>query len=60
MLWHILMAYVQANILRLPCTSIHASREKMIERARLYQDILEQLYVKERPTLCGTIHPDHG
>jgi hypothetical protein len=35
-------------------------REKMIERARLYQDTLEELYVKERPTLCGTIHPDHG
>jgi hypothetical protein len=54
------MAYVQANILRLPCTSIHAPREKMIERALLYQDTLEEVYVKECQTLCGTIHPDHG
>jgi hypothetical protein len=29
----------------------------MIERARLYQDTLEELYVKERPS-GGTIHPD--
>ena len=56
------MEYVQAklaNILRLPCTSIHTPREKMIERAQLYQDTLEKLYVKERPS-GGTIHPDHG
>jgi hypothetical protein len=32
----------------------------MIEQARLYQDTLEELYVKECPTLGGTIHPDHG
>jgi hypothetical protein len=32
----------------------------MIEQARLYQDTLEELYAKERPTLGGTIHPDHG
>ena len=31
----------------------------MIERAQLYQDTLEKLYVKERP-LGWTIHPDHG
>jgi hypothetical protein len=37
------MGYVLA---RLPCTSIHIPREKMIERARLYQDTLEELYVK--------------
>ncbi len=44
------MAYVQANILRLPCTLIHTQREKMIEQAWLYQDTIEELYVKERPT----------
>jgi hypothetical protein len=47
------MAYVQANIIRLPYTLIHTLREKMIKRARLYQDILEELCVKERPTLAG-------
>jgi hypothetical protein len=31
----------------------------MIEKARLYQDTLDELYVKERPS-GGTIHPDHG
>jgi hypothetical protein len=42
MLWRNLMAYVQANSLRLPCTSIHSTpREKMIERAQLYQDTLK-------------------
>jgi hypothetical protein len=35
MLWRNMMEYVQANILRLFCTSIHTPREKMIERARL-------------------------
>jgi hypothetical protein len=33
--------------------------DRMIEWAQLYQDTLEELYVKERP-LGGTIHPDHG
>jgi hypothetical protein len=32
----------------------------MIERARLYQDTLEELYVKEPLTSGGTVHPDHG
>jgi hypothetical protein len=54
------MVYVQANILRLPCTSIHTLREKMIKIAQLYQDTLEELYVKGCPTSSGTIHLDHG
>jgi hypothetical protein len=37
------MEYVQANILRPPCTSIHTLREKMIKLALLYQDTLEEL-----------------
>jgi hypothetical protein len=45
------MAYVQANILRLPCSLIHAPREQMIEGAQLHQDTLEELYVKECPYL---------
>jgi hypothetical protein len=59
MLWRNSMEYVQANILRLPCTSIHTPREKMIERAQLYQDTLAELFVKEFPS-GGTMHPDHG
>jgi hypothetical protein len=31
----------------------------MIERALLFQDSLEELYVKECPTSGGTIHPEH-
>jgi hypothetical protein len=62
------MAYVQADILRLlfvlPSRSMLRVRlgagEKMIERALLYRDTLEELYVEERPALCGTMHPDHG
>jgi hypothetical protein len=53
------MEYVQANLLRLPCISIHTQRKKLIESALLYQVTLEELYVKERPS-GGTIHPDHG
>jgi hypothetical protein len=57
------MAYVQANILWLPCTSIHTPREKMIERAILYQDTLEELYIKEPSEtyrLCCLSHGTTG
>jgi hypothetical protein len=47
----------QANILMLPvpCNSIHTQGEKMIKQVPLYltgvwQDTLEELYVKERET----------
>jgi hypothetical protein len=53
------MAYLHANILL--CTLIHTQREEMtrIDRALLYQDTLEELYIEELPTSGGTMHHDH-